>query len=160
MEQQSYLTDLEYNPVLASTGKRFLNYLIDVIIYIILLMIIFLTILETNQRFYFEMIYNDSFSNKMLQRLFAMLIFITCYFLLETILKGRTIGKFITGTKAVNEDGTIITAKTALLRSLSRAVPFEAFSAFGGHPWHDKWTRTFVIDIKQTALNNPAYQQL
>ena len=40
MEQQSLLTDLEFNPVLASTGKRFLNYLIDLIIFIILMVYI------------------------------------------------------------------------------------------------------------------------
>jgi hypothetical protein len=29
-------------------------------------------------------------------------------------------------------------------------VPFEAFSALGtpSYPWHDKWTRTVVIDEK------------
>ena len=35
MEQESLLTGIEYNPVLASTGKRFLNYLIDLITFII-----------------------------------------------------------------------------------------------------------------------------
>ena len=74
--------------------------------------------------------------------------------------KGRSIGKFITGTKAVNADGSDMRVETILLRSLSRVVPFEPFSAFGGHPWHDKWTRTHVIDVRKTEQNNLGLQQL
>lgn len=82
-------------------------------------------------------------------------------FLCELIFKGRSAGKFITGTKAVNEDGTYMQPKTILLRSLSRAVPFDQLSALGSppHPWHDKWTKTYVIDVKKTALNDPSLQQ-
>jgi hypothetical protein len=57
----------------------------------------------------------------------------------------------ITGTKAVNHDGSNISAKTAFLRTLCRLVPFEPFSAFG-IPWHDSWTHTHVIDVKQSQL--------
>ena len=82
--------------------------------------------------------------------------FVAFYCLSEIIFKGRTIGKFITGTKAINEDGTEPDPKTYFLRSLCRVVPFEPFSAFGSpsRPWHDKWTHTIVIDVKQTAINN------
>jgi uncharacterized RDD family membrane protein YckC len=58
---------------------------------------------------------------------------------------GRTLGKLITGSKAVREDGTSLTWKDACLRSLSRMVPFEPFSALGGAPWHDRWTKTTVV---------------
>jgi len=58
---------------------------------------------------------------------------------------GKSIGKIITRSKAVKEDGTSITWNDALLRSLSRIVPFEPFSAFGGQPWHDRWTNTKVV---------------
>jgi hypothetical protein len=51
-----------------------------------------------------------------------------------------------------------MSAKTVLLRTLCRIVPFEPFSAFGGHPWHDKWTRTYVIDVKKTAFTSPSYE--
>ncbi|HEY4334693.1 MAG TPA: RDD family protein, partial [Puia sp.] len=73
---------------------------------------------------------------------------------IEYLGQGKTLGKLITGTRAVNEDGSFITFKTALLRSLSRMVPFEPFSAFGdpSYPWHDRWTRTYVIDDKQSRL--------
>jgi uncharacterized RDD family membrane protein YckC len=83
-----------------------------------------------------------------------------CWYILfraafEGFTGGKTIAKFINGTRAVNEDGSRINFKTALLRSLSKAVPFEAFSALGAsppYPWHDKWTKTYVVDEKQSRL--------
>jgi len=153
MEQQSYLSDLEFNPVLAGAGQRFLNYLIDVIVFLLFLIVISLVVLEVNQPFYLRMVYNDSSANQLLHRLLVTVLFVMYYSFLETVFKGRTIGKFITGTKAVNEDGTEMQSKTIWLRSLSRVVPFEPLSAFGGHPWHDKWTKTYVIDVKKTTFN-------
>lgn len=151
MEQQSYLSDIEFNPVLASAGKRFLNYLIDIItFYIICFILALLFALE---------IYNmratsDELTYKLKIELIAVFILMLYYCICEIVFKGRTIGKFITGPKAVNEDGSPINANTALLRTLCRIVPFEPFSAFGNRPWHDKWTKTYVIDIKKTEQNN------
>ena len=70
------------------------------------------------------------------------------------IFKRRTIGKFVTGTKAVNTDGSKMEPKTILLRSLCRIVPFEPFSALGNpsRPWHDKWSKTYVIDVKKIEV--------
>jgi uncharacterized RDD family membrane protein YckC len=72
------------------------------------------------------------------------------------VFRGKSIGKLITGTKAVNEDGSDISFGKAFARGFSRAVPFDAFSALGdpSYPWHDKWTNTYVIDEKQTRLHN------
>jgi len=83
-------------------------------------------------------------------RLVSMVIYGILSGIVEGLFKGKSLGKLITGTRAVNTDGTNISFKTALLRGLSRIVPFEPFSALGGpsHPWHDKWTNTYVIDEK------------
>lgn len=154
MEEQSYLADIEFNPVLASTGKRFLNYLIDVILFYVVIVFILAGLFISEGYAYRS---NTDFSSQLLERLVAIALFAGFYFLSEIIFKGRTIGKFITGTKAVNQDGSEMEPKTILLRSLSRVVPFEPFSGLGNpcRPWHDKWTGTYVIDVKQTALNNP-----
>jgi uncharacterized RDD family membrane protein YckC len=144
MEQQSYLSDIEFNPVLASVGKRFLNYLADVIVYYILTFMYGILLAAAGR--------TDLASNENAGLYLAVfIIFFLYYFLTEMALKGRTIGKLFTGTKVVNEDGTAPTTKTYLLRTLCRCVPFEPFSTFGGHPWHDKWTKTYVIDVKKTA---------
>ena len=156
MEEQSLLTDLEYNAVLASTGKRFLNFLVDVIIFYVVLVFILAGLFISRG---YEYRTTDEFSSQLLERIVGLILFASFYFLFEIICKGRTIGKLITGTKAVNEDGTEMEPKTILLRSLCRVVPLEPFSGLGNpcRPWHDKWTRTYVIDVKQTALNNPGY---
>ena len=70
------------------------------------------------------------------------------YTVCESAFKGYTLGKLITGTKAVCEDGQELSFKHALLRSLCRVVPFEAFTGFSGQPWHDKWTRTMVVKTR------------
>ncbi|HET6721714.1 MAG TPA: RDD family protein [Chitinophagaceae bacterium] len=80
--------------------------------------------------------------------LFAYLIWIVNTLLYYTIcekgFKGYTLGKLITGTRAIRNDNNELTFKDALLRSLSRLVPFEWLSGFG-YPWHDSWTKTMVI---------------
>jgi uncharacterized RDD family membrane protein YckC len=72
-------------------------------------------------------------------------LFILYYGLLEGISKGKTLGKLITGTRAVREDGTPISFGDAFKRTLCRIIPFEPFSAFGYKPWHDSITNTIVI---------------
>ena len=157
MEQQSYLSDIEFNPVFASPGQRFLNYLIDVIIFYVIIVVFLAGLFYSSGETYKSI---STPSRSLLERLVYVILFVIFYTLCEIIFNGRTIGKFITGTKAVNEDGTEIESKTIFLRSLSRIVPFEPFSALGNpsRPWHDKWTRTYVIDIRKTALNNPSLQ--
>ncbi|MCC7521544.1 MAG: RDD family protein [Flavobacteriaceae bacterium] len=63
---------------------------------------------------------------------------------------GKTIGKLITGTRVVYANGDSINLRTAILRSLSRLVPFEAFSLLGTPPrgWYDDWTDTYVVNEK------------
>lgn len=158
MEQESLLLDIEYNPVIASVGKRFLNYLIDLIIFYFLIAFIIVILFINNRVEYSNYVYENSSSIQLVTLLTELILFIALYSLCEIIFKGRTIGKFITGTAVVNEDGTPISPKTAFLRSLYRIVPFEPFSAFGGRPWHDKWTHTFVVDVRKTAATNLAYQ--
>ncbi|MFT4153466.1 RDD family protein [Parafilimonas sp.] len=155
MEPETLLTDVEFQPVPASAGKRFLNYLIDLIIFYLLCFL--LGMLFAQQIYEMRAVSSEpAFTLKL--ELIALLVLILYYCVCEIVFKGRTIGKFITGTKAVNEDGTLIDANTALLRTLSRIVPFEPFSAFSGRPWHDKWTHTYVIDIKKTEQNNFSIQ--
>jgi uncharacterized RDD family membrane protein YckC len=74
--------------------------------------------------------------------------YIVYYTLCEKLLKGYTLGKLITGTRAIRQDGGELTFRNALLRSLSRCVPFEVFSGFNTLTWHDSWTDTKVIKAR------------
>jgi uncharacterized RDD family membrane protein YckC len=67
------------------------------------------------------------------------------YSLSEKYFNGYTLGKLVTGTRAIREDGDELTWKNAIHRSFSRFLPFEFLSGFGAKPWHDSWTGTTVI---------------
>ena len=131
----------------ASMGQRFLNLLIDIVAFYVLNIafdFIFIAVARDSAMDYLNAIQSS--------RLFAMLVgslfLIIYYFVCEKAFRGKTLGKLITGTKAVRDDGTELTVKDAFLRSLSRIVPFEFFSGFAYAPWHDKWTNTTVIKTR------------
>ena len=59
-----------------------------------------------------------------------------------------TPGKMITRTRVVQIDGRKPTIGQVFGRTLSRFVPFEAFSFLGsGTGWHDRWSRTRVVRL-------------
>lgn len=138
--QADLLDGLDVQLVQASAGLRFANLLIDIV------------------SFYAVMIVFGVFYQPFLEVIiapFAASILLGLYMsFVELIFKGKTLGKLITGTRAVQEDGTPITAGQAFGRGFSRLVPFEAFSALGNpaHPWHDRWSHTYVINVRESNL--------
>jgi uncharacterized RDD family membrane protein YckC len=80
--------------------------------------------------------------------LVGILNYLVYYTICEKLFRGYTLGKLITGTRAIRQDGNELTFKDALLRSLSRLVPFEVFSGFNTLTWHDSWTDTMVIKAR------------
>ena len=152
--QQDILVDIEPQLVQANSGKRLANYFIDLILFYILFFIGGMILAVVSP----ESLENDTLfsDNVFLDRLLSLLIFGVYMSFVEGIFKGRTLGKLITGTKAVNADGSAISFVTALGRGFSRMVPFEPFSALGNppYPWHDKWTNTYVIDVRQSRLES------
>lgn len=76
----------------------------------------------------------------------AALVIFLYYFILET-LSGRTLGKWITGTKLILSKYPAKPGPVAcLLRTLGRFIPFEVFSFFSARPvgWHDALGDTVV----------------
>lgn len=138
--------DLTVSLQQAGSGKRFANYLIDLVVFYILAgslaaILMYRGVISSD----IDPI-TDRIVTYILRGLFMGIV--------EAIFKGKTLGKLITRTRAVNEDGSPITAQTAFMRGLSRLVPFEAFSALGSpsYPWHDRWTNTYVIDETISTL--------
>ena len=123
----------------ASKGKRFANFLIDYIIAILLTVVIFVIA---------DFLHLNFVSTGLISNLFSLFLFALYYIICEGSLKGKTIGKLITKTRAVNIDGSRMDMSTVVKRSFSRVVPFEQFSFFGSEPtgWHDRWSDTMVID--------------
>ena len=74
------------------------------------------------------------------------------YFVPQEASSGKTLGKLITGTKAVNEDGSKLTFGKAVGRTLCRFIPFEVFSFLGGQDrpkgWHDRIPKTIVVSTR------------
>ena len=137
-----------YQP--APTGKRFVNYIVDTIMYYLVFLactaLVSVVIYWQSSGDSKEIVESmDSSALGLLTYVFAFGIWVVFFTLTEAITKGRTLGKLITGTVAIREDGGNLTWKDALMRSLCRIIPFEAFSGFGGRPWHDTLTKTVVI---------------
>lgn len=128
--EENILDDVEYAFTQASSAKRFTNYLIDrVAIYLVWNYLLYkvnvwllsLIYQYTNSR---ELLYVCSY-------VFTITFFVFILAILESVTSGKTLGKLLTGTRAVNQNGTRITPRTAILRCLCRLVPFEPFSALG-----------------------------
>lgn len=157
MEPQvaSIMDEMEqYRPITyASTGQRFANYIIDVIVYYLLYMVFVFMLGVVSTMLSVDMIsifLSEEPGDKLLVALLGLLVMFCIYFFSEGISKGRTIGKLITGTKAVREDGSPISWGDALKRSLARFIPFEPFSAFSGNGmWHDRLAKTMVIKTRE-----------
>jgi uncharacterized RDD family membrane protein YckC len=131
----------------ASTGKRLANYLIDVVVFYFLLIPLGFAVALLSPTT-IENLTDDNAGFGFLDRIFSLLLYAFYMSAIEAIFKGKSIGKLITKTRAINLDGTKISASTAFARGFSRAVPFCVFSAFGNpcNPWHDRWTNTMVVD--------------
>lgn len=156
MEENNILNEFNepsYEP--ASTGQRFLNYLIDVIIFYVFIFIISIVagvslaasgaVTEGSS----EEEVQSAMGGIGLLYLITFGIFFLYYSLFEGT-KGKTIGKMVTRTKVIRDDGQPMTFGKAFLRTLCRLVPFEFISAFisGGQMWHDSWTGTRVVKDK------------
>jgi len=151
--ETNILDDVHYTLYQATSGKRFVNYLIDWLGFYLVWRLLLIQLLAQ-----LLFLINFPIEDRLALYAFSYLAVATVFGLVvggvEAATGGKTLGKLITGTRAVNDDGSRISAKTAFLRYLVRLVPFEAFSALGNpsYPWHDRWTKTLVIDEKLTTL--------
>ncbi|MCA1764072.1 MAG: RDD family protein [Flavobacteriales bacterium] len=129
----------------ASKTKRFVNLLIDSIVFYALAFLLGVFMAIASVDYLID-------SNPLLFNVIIYALFVGVYFLLETSLNGKTVGKYITGTRVIMVDGQELKPKNILGRSFARLVPFEAFSFLGSQPtgWHDRWSGTRVIDEKKS----------
>jgi len=135
--------------VAASKGKRFTNFFVDYIVFLVLVVV-------ASGAMYATGIWDidNPGSNGLVERFIGLIFYGLYYTVLETALKGKSLGKYLTKTKVVTNDGTTPDFNSILTRSFSRAVPFEAFSFLGSslQGWHDKWSDTLVVDEQLSEL--------
>lgn len=133
--------------LMASKGQRFLNYIIDVvIIYILIFGVSFITALiatHLEATSFLEWLQNI---NGLEEYLIYFIIMIPYFTLMESFFS-KSIGKFITKTMVVLEDGSKPESGTILRRTLCRIIPFDALSFLGtpSRGWHDSITDTYVV---------------
>lgn len=139
----------------ASTDKRFLNYLLDQVIIFVLSYALFfilalLGLYPESLRTFIET------GGKAAEYVIGIPIVFLYYFIFESIYR-RTPAKFITKTKVLDINGSKPTRIQIFKRSLSRLVPFEPISGFGGgtpwHGWHDRWSHTMVVNKDYPETN-------
>lgn len=145
-EQTNVLSDFtEPQLKLATMGQRLLNGLIDTAAFYLLNILLGLIAALAAAVLQFDA---EGYPGGSIQLLF-LFAFIASYFLYYTLLegtKGKTFGKMLTKTKALQVDGSPLGYKKAFVRTLCRLVPFEFISVFfGGLMWHDQWTYSITV---------------
>lgn len=136
----------------ASKGIRFANFIIDrIVIYVIFFLFGAFSLLVYeifNIDFFLNITDKMASANRLEDILITTAVYLLYIFLIEYFTKGRTVGKYITGTKVMSLDGSNPTFQEYLIRTVSRVVPFDALSFFGENGWHDTWSDTRVVNIK------------
>jgi uncharacterized RDD family membrane protein YckC len=156
MQNEELLDDYQFEPqaesdielVTASTGQRLVNYIVDNIV-VRLLLFLFVSIVDQTQ---FLARAADDF---LLLFILAIIGLLIGYYWVGEFVWGRTVGKLLTGTKVVTDEGYRPSALSVLGRTFARIVPFEAFSIFFDSDrlmWHDTWAGTMVVDVNKSVL--------
>lgn len=122
----------------ASNELRFKNHLIDSVICSLLVFL-----------FYAIAVMLIDFSNKdeifLRYFIFFFLVVRTIYCTVFEFYFFRTIGKAVTKTKVVTEEGGYPGFQKIFLRSICRLIPFNEFSFLFGTGWHDSISKTMVV---------------
>ncbi len=146
----------------ASKNQRFVNYLIDYIMQIIIVVgigvvLTMIALFLGNE----ELLARIESMNRFEEYALGAVIVLIYYNIFE-IFFARTIGKFITKTVVVNELGEKPTVNEILVRSVCRIIPFEAFSFLGepGKGWHDSISKTYVVRKEVLDRRKSGYNSL
>jgi uncharacterized RDD family membrane protein YckC len=132
--------------MLATASVRFINYVIDTIIQYTLIFGLALLV-----GFLGELVGSGGILDWLSdlsgigEYLLGAIIMLSYYMLLETYLS-QTVGKFVTRTIVVMEDGSKPGAGTILKRTLCRLIPFDGLTFLSsGRGWHDTIPNTYVV---------------
>jgi uncharacterized RDD family membrane protein YckC len=146
--QASFSPDQEWDEEeleAAGMGSRLINYLFD-LLGIMLLTFLIGTLLG--------LLGLDALLVEENSLLMGFLIVLAYYTLLEGF-TGRTLGKFITGTYVVTDEGLKPSFPTILGRTLCRFIPFEAFTfLFSSIGFHDRLSHTRVVKDQPKEMSD------
>jgi uncharacterized RDD family membrane protein YckC len=133
--------------LLAPPIQRFLNLLVDTIVQLVFFFGILVSIQSFLKPDLSKVFIAHVIINPIGQYTFVSAITLLYYNVFEA-LTARTLGKYITKTIVVDENGEKTNHETILIRTLCRLIPFNAFSFLGisGRGWHDTISKTYVVN--------------
>lgn len=136
--------------LLTSDRDRFFNCVIDFVFILILIFVVSFLIVITGNIFQIN-IYNIWADILVGLGIWGTYFsFAVFYYLFFESVFSRTIGKFITGSIVVNENGLKPSFGIICIRTLCRLIPFDALSFLGKSEriWHDSLSKTYVVEKK------------
>ena len=125
LDESIFKTTEDYQ--IASAGRRFTNYIIDLIT-LIMFMIFISTFLGEFYGIFFRFSRLIGINEGFTLTFFLFSHYFGYYFIFETLTKGRTLGKLITKTRVVSTTSGDITIKRYAIRAICRFIPFEPVS--------------------------------
>ena len=132
----------------ASQGQRFGNYIFDLIVHLVLMFAIEETLVLIFNQFEIYAVEDFFYNTNQLEDYLYGVFFTLIYYTTMEISLSRSVGKYITGTIVVLQDGTKPDAATILKRTLCRFIPFDGLSFLGSNArgWHDSLSHTYVVN--------------
>jgi uncharacterized RDD family membrane protein YckC len=133
--------------LLASKGKRFLNFIIDLLIIYIIAVCIVATINIIGDVTDSYGVSNWVKSLSLIENLFFGLIILFFYYAFTEMYFSRTFAKYFTKTIVVRVDGSKPNTKNFMIRTVSRLNPIDPFSFLGKteRGLHDTLSATYVV---------------
>jgi len=123
---------------IANSTSRFVNYIIDIIAWYVLAYIFAIVL---------GFFYQPSFPNG--TRFYALIVLIASffmYFVIMEVMFQKTLGKFVTKTKVVKENGEKPEVTDIVARTFCRLIPLEQFSfLINKNGLHDILSKTKVV---------------
>jgi uncharacterized RDD family membrane protein YckC len=142
----------------ASKDKRIANFIIDYIVYLSLTFVtgafIGIVLVMIFGDDFFLTFDEESVSARLIDYAIGALVMFIYYSAVEYYSNGKSLGKLITKTRAVQRSGEDMTFGIAIKRSACRLIPFNPFSFLGDlrNGWHDSIPNTKVIDEKRPIV--------
>ncbi|MCF6131763.1 RDD family protein [Flavobacterium wongokense] len=136
--------------VMAKLEQRFLNWFLDSVMLVLLFLLLITIVTAVAYSYGKKELPAYLMINPIGQFTFITIIRLIYYIAMETWL-GRSVGKFVSQTIVVNENGERVGHEVILIRTLCRLIPFYEFSFFGipTRGWHDSISKTYVVDKKR-----------
>jgi lipoprotein-releasing system ATP-binding protein len=144
---------IQYQPKIklepAPWWKRVLNYILDFIFISVIFYFIAYIFFSQALSYYKSLPVSGIFLGYPWEVYLCSFVIIVFYYTFLEAFTGRTLAKYITKTKVVNEsEGTKPGFISCFIRSLARFIPLEFVSFFSKKPigWHDALPGTIVVD--------------